>query len=108
MNRTTPNSQRIPWLLVLLMLLLTTTQYSPRLLAADKASEKRSLVIDCKHRYLSQRQASWLMATDNFSQTYARRAQVYAEVGRACAAGVAAVRVESTVPAVARSASARR
>ena len=106
MTRATYNPSRISFLMVLLMMLLTTTQFTPRLLASDRTVEQRSLAIDCQNRYISQRDAGWLMGTDNFSQTYARRAELYANVARACAAGVAAVRVEGM--AMARPSQVRR
>lgn len=86
----------LPFLMLLSALLAAVLFFSPRLHAAGAgdSTAKRSLVLDCDKRYVSQRQASWLLGTDNFSQTYARRAALYAEVARACAAGVAAVRVE--------------
>lgn len=85
-----------PFLMLLSALLAAVLFFSPRLHAAGAgdSTTQRSLVLDCDKRYVSQRQAGWLLGTDNFSQTYARRAALYAEVARACAAGVAAVRVE--------------
>ncbi len=90
------NLNRIPLLMLLPALLTAVLFFSPRLHAAGAgySTVKRSLTIDCDKRYVSQRQASWLLGTDNFSQTYDRRAALYAEIARACAAGVAADRVE--------------
>ena len=90
-----------PLLMLVSALLAAALVVSPRLHAADArhsdaghSTVKHSLTIDCDKRHVSQRQAGWLLGTDNFSQTYDRRAALYAEVARACATGVAAVRVE--------------
>lgn len=85
-----------PLLMLLAALLAAALVFPPKLRAAEARSSaaKRSLTMDCDKRFLSQRQAGWLLGTDNFSQTYARRAALYAEVARACATGVVAVRVE--------------
>ena len=97
MTRTAYNLNPISTLLLMLMsVLLTAVLFSsPRLHAAEAgySTVKRSLTIACDNRHISQRQASWLLGTDNFSQTYDRRAALYAEIARACAAGVATVRV---------------
>lgn len=98
MTRTAYNLNPISTLLLMLMsALLTAVLFSsPRLHAAEAgySTVKRSLTIDCDKRHVSQRQAGWLLGTDNFSQTYERRAALHAEIARACATGVAAVRVE--------------
>lgn len=86
----------LPFLILLPTLLAAVFFLSPRLHAAEAgySAAKRNLTFDCDKRFISQRQASWLLGTDNFSQTYARRAALYAEIARACADGVAAVRIE--------------
>lgn len=86
----------IPFLMLLSALLAAVLFLSPRLHAAEAgySAAKRSLTLDCDKRFISQQQASWLLGTDNFSQTYDRRAALRAEVARACADGVAAVRIE--------------
>ena len=98
MTRTAYNLNPISTLLLMLMsALLTAVLFSsPRLHAAEAGDStvKHSLTIDCDKRHVSQRQASWLFDTGNFSQTYGRRAALHAEIARACMAGVAAVRVE--------------
>lgn len=83
------------FLMLLSALLAVAVFVSPRLHAAEAgySAAKRSLTIDCDKRFISQREAGWLLGTDNFSQTYDRRAALHAEVARACAGGVAAVRV---------------
>lgn len=108
MTRTTHNPNRVLFLMTLVMMLLTTTQFSPRLLARERIAEERSLVIDCQHRHVSQRDAGWLMETDNSGQAYAKRAQLYANVARACKAGVTVVRVERAATIAPRPAQARR
>lgn len=108
MTRAAYNSNRILFLMMLMMMLLTTTQFSPRLFAGERTAETRSLTIDCQDRHISQRDAGWLMGTDNFSQTYARRAGLHADIARACARGVAAVRVEMAVPTAPTRVPARR
>lgn len=108
MTRTVENTNRIPFLMLLSTLLAVALLSSPRLHAAERAAAKRSLVVDCDNRFVSQRQAGWLLGTDNFSQTYARRAAIHAHVARACTAGVARVRVEGRQDAAAANWSARR
>ena len=90
-----------PLLMLMSALLVAALAVSPRLRAAEArhsdagySTGKRSLTIDCDKRHVSQRQAGWLLGIDNFSQTYERRAALHAEIARACATGVAAVRVE--------------
>lgn len=95
MTRTACNLNRIPMLL--LSAVLAAALFVPPRLHATEAgysAAKRSLTLDCDKRFISQRQASWLLGSDNFSQAYARRAALHAETARACADGVAAVRVE--------------
>ena len=105
MTRTACNLDPIPIPLPLLMLvsalLVAALVVSPCLRAAETrhsdtgySTGKRSLTIDCHKRHVSQRQAGWLLGTGNFSQTYERRAALHAGIARACATGVAAVRVE--------------
>ena len=96
MTRTAYNLNPIPLPMLLPALLVAVLVASPRLHAAEAgySATHRSLTIACDNRYISQRQASWLLGTDNFSQTYARRAALHAEIARTCAAGAAAVRVE--------------
>lgn len=85
-----------PSLMLLSVMLAAALVASPRLHAAEAgdSAARRSVTFDCAKRFISQRQAGWLLGTDNFSQTHARRTALYAEVARACAAGVTAVRVE--------------
>jgi hypothetical protein len=93
-----PNPNRIPSpsLMLLCTLLAVALAAAPRLQAAETAhaAANPGLDVDCDQRFISQQQASWLLGTDNFSQTYDRRAALRAEVARACADGVAAVRIE--------------
>ena len=90
------NLNPFPCLMLLSALLAAALIASPRLHAAEAgySATHRSLTIACDNRYISQHQASWLLDTGNFSQTYDRRAALHAEIARACMAGVAAVRVE--------------
>ena len=96
MTRIAYNLNRIPLLILLAASMAALLVTAPRLHAAEAgySTPHRSLTIACDNRYISQRQASWLLDTDNFSQAYARRAAIHAGVARACAAGVAAVRIE--------------
>lgn len=98
MTRTIHNLIRTPSTLLTSVLLSTTLAtflpIPPTLQAAERAAETRSLTVACDHRYLSQRQAGWLLGIDNVSHAYARRAALHADLSRACAAGVAAVRVQ--------------
>jgi hypothetical protein len=94
MTRITHEPKRIPWLLTLLTLLLTTTQYAPPVHARDRHAGERSLTVDCQDRHISQRDAGWLLGIDNFGQTYAKRERLYAEIARVCAAGFTTVRIE--------------
>jgi len=96
MTYATCKPNRIPLPMLLPALLTAVLFLSPGLHAAEAgySTAHRSLTIDCDHRYISQRQASWLLDTGNFSQAYSRRAALRAEVARACAGGVAAVRLE--------------
>lgn len=59
-------------------------------LAADAQSPAATslVTVDCEHRYISQRDAARVLRTDNFSQTYAKRQSLYANVARACHSGV--------------------
>ena len=70
--------------------LLTLPLLSLLSLAANAQSPvATSLVtVDCEHRYISQRDAARVLRTDNFSQTYAKRQSLYANVARACHGGV--------------------
>ena len=108
MIRIAHNPNRTLFLIALTMLLLTTTRFTPPLFAAEQQAVDRSLVIDCQHRHVSQRDAGWLLGTDNVSHAYARRAQLYADVARACAAGSTAVRVQASAWARPDAAQARR
>ena len=108
MTRTAEKMNRIPFLMLLSTLLAVVLLPSPRLHAVERTAETHSLVVDCDKRFVRQRQASWLLGTDNFSQTYARRAAIYAHVARACTTGVTRVRVEGRQDAVAATWSARR
>ena len=106
MTRTACNLDPIPIPFPLLMLvsalLVAALVVSPCLRAAETrhsdagySTGKRSLTIDCHKRHVSQRQAGWLLGTDNFSQIYDRRAALHAEIARTCATGVATVRIEA-------------
>jgi hypothetical protein len=103
MIRTACNLNRLPLLMLVSALLTATLVASPRLHATDAgpSTDMRSLIIDCDRRHVTQRKASWLLGTDNFSQTYDRRAALYAEVARACATGIATVRIEGRKATVA-------
>jgi hypothetical protein len=97
MTRTACKLNPIPFpSLILPAALLAALVASPRSHATEAgySAARRSLTFDCDQRYASQRQAGWLLGTDNFSQTHDRRAALYAEVARACATGVAMVRIE--------------
>jgi hypothetical protein len=85
-----------PSLMLLSVMLAAVLVASPRLRAAEAGdpATRRSVTFDCDKRFISQRQAGGLLGTDNFSQTYDRRTALHAEVARACAAGVATVRIE--------------
>jgi hypothetical protein len=93
----------LPSLMLLSVMLAAALVASPRLHAAEAGdpATRRSVIFDCDKRFISQRQAGWLLGIDNFSRTYDRRAALYAEVARACATGVAAVRIEGRKAAVA-------
>ena len=57
-------------------------------LASQAATPATGMIaIDCDHRYISQRDAARVLRTDNFSQTYAKRQVLYADVARACHSG---------------------
>lgn len=99
MNRTACKPIRtsfpaVPASLLLSAVLAAGLPASPSLKAAERSAERRSLVVECAQRHVSQRRAGWLLATDNLSQTYDRRTTMQAEVARACASGVAAVRMQ--------------
>ena len=58
-------------------------------LASQAATPATGVIaVDCDHRYISQRDAAHVLRTDNFSQTYAKRQTLYANVARACHSGV--------------------
>ena len=59
-----------------------------------------TIAIECEHRYISQADAGRVLRTDNFSQTYAKRQSLYANVARACHSGIRQVLLVSEVPAV--------
>ncbi len=67
-------------------LLLTAALVALVPLAAPAAG--RSVAIDCEHPYISQRDASRVLRTDNFAQTYDKRQTLYANVARRCHGGV--------------------
>lgn len=55
------------------------------LVAAENVRAAPPIVVDCARRALpSQRQVGEILGQANFSQVYASRARVMAEVGRAC------------------------
>ena len=91
-----PNQIPLPSLILLSTLLAVAVAAAPRLQAAETAhsATNPSLDVDCDRRFISQQQASWLLGTNNVSHAYARRAALHAEVARACAGGVAAVRIQ--------------
>lgn len=93
-----PNPNRIPSpsLMLLCTLLAVALAAAPRLQAAETAhaAANPGLDVDCDQRFISQQQAGWLLGTNNVSHAYARRTAMQAEVARACATGVAAVRIE--------------
>lgn len=86
-----------PSLMLLSVILAAALVASPRLHAAEAGdpATRRSVTFDCDKRFISQRQAGWLLGTDNFSQIYDRRAALHAEIARTCATGVATVRIEA-------------
>lgn len=91
-----PNPIPLPslvWPAVLLAALVVP----PRSHAAEAgcSAARCSLTFECAQPYVTQRQVGWLLGTDNFGQTHDRREALNAEVARACAAGVARVRIEA-------------
>ncbi len=97
MTRIACNLNRIPLPMLLAALMAALPVVSSRLHAAEagySTPARHSLTIACDKRHISQRQASRLLGIDNFSQAYARRAAIHAQVARACAAGAAAVRLD--------------
>lgn len=56
--------------------------------AAHSAPPAGTIAIACDHRYISQADAARVLHTDNFSQTYAKRQSLYANVARTCQKGV--------------------
>lgn len=96
MIRTAYNSSRFPSPVLLSVMFAAVLAASPGLHAgeAGNSTSRRSLTVDCGRRHISQHQASWLLGTNNVSAAYARRAALHADIARACAAGVAAVRVD--------------
>ena len=91
-----PNQIPLPSLILLSTLLAVAVAAAPRLQAAETAHSTANpgLVVDCDKRFISQQQAGWLLGTHNVSHAYARRTAMQAEVARACATGIAAVRIE--------------
>ena len=70
-------------------LLSTLPMLTLMALASQAATPATGVIaIDCDHRYISQRDAARVLRTDNFSQTYAKRQTLYANVARACHNGV--------------------
>ena len=69
------------------------------LAAQAQAPASATIAMECQHRYISQVDAARVMGTDNFSQTYAKRQSLYANVARACQRGVREVLVVVEVPA---------
>lgn len=55
---------------------------------AQSPAATNIVAVDCEHRYISQRDAARVLRTDNFSQTYAKRQSLYANVARLCHGGV--------------------
>ncbi|MGH8076110.1 MAG: hypothetical protein ACREPE_02130 [Lysobacter sp.] len=47
-----------------------------------------TVAVECDNRYISQRDAARVLHTDNFSQTYAKRQSLYADVARLCHSGI--------------------
>ena len=64
-----------------------------------EAPASTTIAIECDHRYISQSDAARVLRTDNFSQTYAKRQSLYANVARACHGGVQQVLLVTAVPA---------
>lgn len=93
---TIPNPIPFPSLMLLSTLLAVALAATPRLHATETAHSaiNPSLDVDCDKRFISQQQAGWLLGTNNVSRVYARRTAMQAEVSRACATGVATVRIE--------------
>ena len=67
--------------------------------AEAPTSSTTAIAIECAHRYISQSDAARVMRTDSFSQTYAKRQSLYANVARACHRGVRQVLLVVDVPA---------
>jgi hypothetical protein len=55
--------------------------------ATTDGSSATTVAVDCDNRYISQQDAARLLHTDNFSQTYAKRQSLYANVARMCQDG---------------------
>jgi hypothetical protein len=80
-------------------------------LADPPATEamRTTVSIDCDHRFLSQADAARVLGTANFSQTYAKRQSLYANVARRCQSGASQVLlvVEDPQPRAARTIATR-
>lgn len=84
----------------LLPLLALVPVYSQAQTAAQApAPASTTIAIECGHRYISQSDAARVLRTDNFSDTYAKRQSLYANVARACHSGVRQVLLVTEVPA---------
>lgn len=79
------------WTLPLLALAPLASQAAPP--AAPPVNS-----IDCDHQYISQRDAARVLHTDNFSQTYAKRQSLYANVARLCQGGFDRVLLVTSEP----------
>lgn len=66
--------------------LLSVLAAMPILLQAGSrdTDNDAAVLVDCDHRYVSQRDATRVLDTDNFSQTYAKRQALYANLARLC------------------------
>lgn len=70
---------------------------------AQPPSTTSTFTVDCDHTYISQRDAARVLRTDNFSQTYAKRQSLYANLARACKTGAGQVLLVTTDPGHGRS-----
>lgn len=93
-------NNKLLWTLPLLALIPLASQ--------AQAPASTTIAIECEHRYISQSGAARVLRTDNFSQTYAKRQSLYANVARACHGGVQQVLLVTEVPAERRRALASR
>ncbi len=83
--------KNLPTVLLALVLMPLATQAQP-------PDPSTVVSVDCDQRYLSQRDAARVLGTTNFSQTYAKRQTLYANLGRLCSSGVARVLLTAEKP----------